>query len=254
MSYPIYPNKQKLDSMLTPEEMLESRRLQGSLRTFRAPETVVFCMYGGILKNFSWKYPSRRVKGFLGDLYLLADKNGATAVMGNFGLGAPVTVALAEEMAAIGSKRILLLGSAGGLQPDLTTGDVLICERAIRDEGTSYHYLPAEKYASASPRFVSELAAALSRNGINHSTGTTWSTDAPYRETREEALHFGKEGVAVVDMESAGLFAMGQARGIETASILVIGDSLAGPGWTAPANARILRRRLEALMRVLIGI
>lgn len=251
MSYPIHPNKPQLPAMLTAEKMIEFRRTQGGLRNFTAPETVILCLYNGVMKYFRLKYSSRRVNGFLGDLYLLNKTNGRIGVMGNFGIGSPVVANLAEEMIAWGTKRIVILSLAGGLQPNLSPGDVVICNRAIRDEGTSYHYLPPQKYADASSNFVSRLSSAFEANGLSASVGITWSTDAPYRESREEAELYQNEGALAVDMESAGLFAVGQARGVETASVLVIGDSLARPQWSAPPDMRGLHQRLKFCLRVL---
>ncbi|MFN8402996.1 MAG: hypothetical protein U0V48_05510 [Anaerolineales bacterium] len=100
---------------------------------------------------------------------------GRIGVMGNFGIGSPVVANLAEEMIAWGSKRIVILSLAGGLQSDLA-GDVVICNRAIRDEGTSYHYLPAEKYVSASSSFASELESAFKKNGLSVlKSGVNWA-------------------------------------------------------------------------------
>jgi len=254
MSYPIYPDKPKLPAMLTAEKMIEFRRNQGGLKNFLAPETVILCLYKGVMKYFPLKYSSKRVNGFLGDMYLLNKTDDRIGVIGNFGIGSPVVANLAEEMAAWGSKRIVILSLAGGLQPDLNPGDIVLCDRAIRDEGTSYHYLPAEKYVNASSDFVSDLSSAFKKNGFPHLLGATWSTDAPYRESYEEALSYQLEGVKAVDMESAGLFAVGQVRGVETASVFVIGDSLAKPRWSAPPNMGILHERLKKCFRVLAGL
>lgn len=251
MSYPIRPNKPQLPAMLTAEKMIEFRRTQGGLKNFAAPETVILCLYKGVMKYFRLKYSSKRVNGFLGDLYLLNKSNGRIGVMGNFGIGSPVVANLAEEMIAWGAKRIAILSLAGGLQPNLAPGAVVICDRAIRDEGTSYHYLPAEKYASASPNFVSRLSSAFEANGVSPSIGSAWSTDAPYRESYEEASLYQSEGALAVDMESAGLFAVGQARGVETTSVFVIGDSLANPRWSAPPDMGALHQRLKFCLRVL---
>ncbi len=87
---------------------------------------------------------------------------------------------------------------------------------------------------------------------MNPLTGAVWSTDAPYRETRQEAESFQREGVLAVDMESAGVFAAAQARGAEAASAFVIGDSLAGPRWSAPPDMRALHLRLKSLLEALI--
>ncbi len=254
MSFPIFPDKHKLQPMLTAEHMVEFRRAQGGLGDLPAPQGVVLCLYKGVMKRFAWKYPSRRVRGFLGDLYLLKRTGGKVGVVGNFGIGAPGLASLAEELMAWGAKRLIILSLAGGLQPELSPGSILVCDRAIRDEGTSYHYLPAAREVAASPTLVSAVSQALARRGLAQSTGATWSTDAPYRETRREADFFQSEGVKAVDMESAGLFAVGQVRGLETASAFVIGDSLASPSWSAPPSMRQLHRRLEVLLDVLIEV
>lgn len=254
MSYPIFPDKHKLDPMLTAEHMIEFRRKQGGLGDLPAPQGVVLCLYNGVMKRFAWKYPSRRVGGFLGDLYLLKRSRGRVGVLGNFGIGAPGLASLAEELMAWGTKRLVILSLAGGLQPDLAPGSILVCDRALRDEGTSYHYLPAARDVAASPGLVAAISRGLSEHALAHTTGTTWSTDAPYRETRQEAEVYQSEGVKAVDMESAALFAVGQVRGVETASAFVIGDSLASPRWAAPPDMRVLHRQLEVLLDVLVEV
>lgn len=251
MSYPIHPNKHALPAMLTAEKMIEFRRAQGGLKDVHAPETVILCLYKGVMKYFPLKYSAKRVTGFLGDFYLLKKTNGRIGVMGNFGIGAPVVANLAEELVAWGTQRIVILSLAGGLQPNLAPGDVVVCDRAIRDEGTSYHYLPPEKYVEASPQFVSELSSSFQKKDLPHAIGGTWSTDAPYRESREEAVMFQQEGVLAVDMESAGLFAVGRARNVETASVLVVGDSLASPRWSAPPDMRSLHQKMKECFEIL---
>jgi uridine phosphorylase len=252
MHYPIYPDKYKLHSMLTAGQMIEFRRQQGGLAGIPAPEAVILCLYKGVMKHFGLKHRSRKVGSFLGDLFLLGKKQGRLGVMGNFGIGSPVVASLADELISWGCRRLVILSLAGGLQPDLRPGHVVVGERAVRDEGASYHYLPPAKYVDAAPALVHSLAAAFAARGILHTVGSTWSTDAPYRESREEAEQFQSEGVKAVDMESGGLFAVGQVRQAETASVLVVGDSLAAPRWTAPGDMRLLHQKLKTVLGVLI--
>jgi uridine phosphorylase len=252
MSYPIFPDKYKLAPLLSAENMIEFRRKHGGLGDLAAPRSAVLCLYKGAMNGFAWKYPSSRVKGFLGDVFLLRRADGRVGVLGNFGIGAPGITSLADEMMAWGVKNLVIMSLAGGLQPDLAPGSIVIADRAIRDEGTSYHYLPPAKDVQASSRLVSAIGSALEKSGLTSTTGAVWSTDAPYRETREEAEFFGREGVKAVDMESAGLFAAAQVRGRDAASVFVIGDSLAGPRWSAPPDMRALHLRLKSLLGALI--
>ena len=254
MSYPIFPEKIGWPSLLSAEQMIEFRRKQGGLGDLSAPHAVVLCLYNGVMRRFAWKYPSRRVNGFLGDVYLLKRTGHKVGVLGNFGIGAPALTGIADEMMAWGTKRIILMSLAGGLQGHLGSGSIAVCNRAIRDEGTSYHYLPPARDVHASSVLVDDISNGLRQRGLAHTIGATWSTDAPYRETYEEVQHFQKEGVDAVDMESAGVFAAAQVRGVEAASAFVIADNLSGPRWSAPPDMRALHVRLKTLLDVLIEV
>lgn len=245
MSYPIMERKYGLAPLLDAGQMIDFRRKQGSLKDLRPPHSVLICLYKGVFSRFAWKYPSRRVQGFLGDVYLPRLANGRVAVLGGFGIGAPAITGISDEMMAWGAQRVVVLSLAGGLQPALKPGAVVVCDRALRDEGTSYHYLAPSRDVAASQPLVATLTAALAASGLASTRGATWSTDAPYRETREEAEMFGGEGVKTVDMESAGVFAAAQVRQREAASVFVVGDSLAGPRWAAPPDMRMLHLRLK---------
>jgi purine-nucleoside phosphorylase len=251
VTFPIFPEKHKLPALLTAEKMIEFRRKHGGLGDLAAPHSVVLCLYKGVMRRFAWRYPSRPVDSFLGDLYLLKRTNGTFGVMGNFGIGAPALTSVADELMAWGVRRLVIFSLAGALQPDLGPGDLVVCDRAIRDEGTSYHYLAPARDVLASDSLVSLISGALDERGLRHSRGATWSTDAPYRETREEAEQFQREGIKAVDMESAGLFAAAQVRGVDAASAFVIGDSLAGPRWSAPPDMRSIHLKLKLLLDVL---
>lgn len=173
---------------------------------------------------------------------------------GNFGMGAPAIAALAEQMIAWGTKRLIILSLSGGLQSDLDPGSIVLCNSAMRDEGTSYHYLPPAPQVDATPTLVASISSALEKNYIPYSKGATWSTDAAYRETQPEADYFRSLGVKTVDMESAGLFAVGQVRGVETASIFVVGDKLTDARWMLPSDMHALHQRFKVLLDILIKV
>ncbi len=252
MSFPLFSDKHKLPALLSADDMIAFRRKHG-LGDLPAPQSAIICLYYGLMPRFAWRDPSRRVKGFLGDVYLLKRTGGKVAVLGNFGIGAPGITSIADEMMAWGVQNIVDLSLAGGLQPGLAPGSIVVCERALRDEGTSYHYLAPARSVDASAELVEALSKGLARRGLECTAGTVWSTDAPYRETREEAEQFASEGAKAVDMESAGIFAAAERRGRRAASVFVIGDSLAGPRWSAPTDMRLLHQRLKSVLEALIG-
>ena len=254
MSFPIFPDKYKLQPIVTAEQMLEFRRGQGGLKGLSAPHGAVLCLYNGVIKHFGWKHPARHVRAFQCDLYLLNKMGGRVGVLGNFGMGAPAVVALAEQMIAWGTKRLAILSLAGGLQPNLEPGSIVLGTGAIRDEGTSYHYLPPAEQVQAGPALVADLSAALEKQALPHTRGLVWSTDGAYRETREEANFFQGKGVQAVDMESAGLFALGTVKGVETTSVLLVGQSLVTAQRVAPTGTRVLHERFKQLLNVMIDV
>lgn len=247
MSFPNDPAKHANPSVLKAEDVIAYRAQLGRLPRITPPESVILCLQKGLpeRRRVRRKYPFRQAGKLMGDLYLLKKSRGKVGVLTNFGIGAPLVAALAEELIAFGVRRLISMAWAGGLQPDLQPGDVVICDQAIRDEGTSHHYLPAKKHVQASPELVQALVEELASRGIAGTVGATWTTDAPYRETKQEIERYQSEGVKTVEMESAALFAVGQFRGVQTAAILVVGDSLAGFRWQAPPDVNPVERALE---------
>jgi len=145
----------------------------------------------------------------------------------------------------MGVKCMILMTWGGILQSDLKPGDIIVIDKAIRDEGTSYHYLPPAKYIEADVQLADQLMDAINDRGGNCTCGTTWTTDAPYRETVDEIRQYQSEGVKTVEMESAGLFTVGQVRAISTVSVVIGMDSLSEFRWRAPERLGRILHSLE---------
>ena len=111
-------------------------------------------------------------------------------------VGAPVAVMLLEQLIALGVRRFLYLGFCGALEPALTIGDLFIPKRAIREEGTSYHYLPVGVEPLAAPAMTALLEEEGERQSAQVKQGRLWTTDAPYRETAEKIAAFKDRGGA----------------------------------------------------------
>ena len=246
MPFPNFPHKYESEALMTPQDMLAYRRSLGRLPRIDPPQSVILCLQRGLPERLRWRYPIRKVGRLIGDLYLLKRSGGKVAVLTNFGLGAPQISALAEELIAWGTRRLVSLSLSAGLQPDLKPGDIVVCERALRDEGVSHHYLPPDKFVQADQRLVESLVGALQSAGMPFTIGATWSTDAPYQETRAEVQQYQSEGIKTAEMETAGLFAVAQVRGVQAASVLVVGDSLADLRWELPPDQLPAERGIEA--------
>src|SRR5499427_8494210 len=147
------------------------------------------------------------------------------------GVGAPLAAAFLEQAIARGCRRFAVCGGAGALVPELVLGHVIVPTAAVRDEGTSYHYLAPAREVEAEPTAVTAATSLLSERGIPFVTGTTWSTDGIYRETRARTARRREEGCLVVEMEAAALFAVAHFRGVPLVYLLYAGDSLAGEAW-----------------------
>ena len=110
-------------------------------------------------------------------------------------------------------------------------GHAVVVDSALRDEGTSFHYLPPGRVVDADPDEVATLVAALHGADVAHTVGRTWTTDAVYRETRSRTDRRRDEGCLTVEMEASALIAVARFRGVAFSQVLFAGDSLAGETW-----------------------
>jgi uridine phosphorylase len=253
VSFPNYPEKHKLEPLFKAEDLVAYRARLGRMPKVK-PAGVLFCLERGLPHRMRWRIPVERAGSMNADVYAVKKTKGKVAVLTSFGGGSPMVVELAEELAVMGARRMILMTWGGILQTDLKPGDIVVCDQAIRDDGASHHYLPHEKIIHADSALVNELAESIRARGTQCSVGATWTTDAPYRETREEVLQYQAEGVKMIEMESAGLFTVGQVRGIQTASVVIGMDSLATLHWQTPERLDDISRSLEVVYAAAIDV
>lgn len=146
-------------------------------------------------------------------------------------VGAPSCAALLEETIAVGCSKFIVCGGAGVMSKEITVGKLIIPTAAIREEGTSYHYLPPDRDVEASASAVAAIEATLSEHKIDFIKGKTWTTDAIYRETPEKIGARRAEGALAVEMEAAALFAVAKFRNVMLGQILYGGDDVSGEVW-----------------------
>ena len=146
-------------------------------------------------------------------------------------LGGPASAGLMEEAAAMGGEKFLFFGSAGVLDRQLAAGRLIIPTAAYRDEGTSYHYLPPSDYVDIPT--AGRLAEIFTELNYPHVSGKIWTTDAIYRETRNNMEKRRRDGCIAVDMECASLMAAAQFRKIPVYQFVYAEDSLDGEAWDA---------------------
>ena len=164
------------------------------------------------------------------------------------GIGSPNAATVFEELIALGGKKFLNIGTAGGLHHE----GIFLCNKALRDEGTSYHYIPHGKFTHPDKKLTEKLGKAIENKGLEYFEGTTWTIDAPYRETKAEIEHYAKKGISTVEMEASALFAVAKCRKVKIASAFVVSDVL-GKKWKPKFNHHKIKKSLNLLFDAAIN-
>lgn len=215
-SLPLLQHALDAPSAFTPENLLEAVRTERDLPRDPVPEVCVL-EFDGDLTDWlvgaglatRW-HPWACFHTSMETVEVDGERVGVIART----IGGPYAVLVAEQLAASGVRVILGLTSAGQVSPGLEIPSLVIPTTALRDEGTSYHYLPAAERVDSDAGLAAALQSELGGLGLPVVTGPVWTTDAPYRETAEQLERHARDGVLAVEMQAAALFAFGAARGV----------------------------------------
>lgn len=218
---------------------------QKQIKAIDIPEHCVICFFQDVINKLNQQKKLTRIaqqKSEVGKhpIYGFEFQNQNIALF-HPGVGAPLAVGLLEEVIARGCKKFIVCGSAGVLDSDIAVGHLLIPTAAIRDEGTSYHYLAPGREAAAHPKAVAAIESVLKRNNFDYLLTKTWTTDAFYRETPKKIALRKSEGCLTVEMEAAALFAVAKFREVILGQILYSGDDVGGTEW----NSRKWTKKIE---------
>jgi uridine phosphorylase len=173
------------------------------------------------------------------------------------GVGAPAAVTTLEVLIALGATSIIGCGGAGVVRAGFDVGHVVVPTSAIRDEGTSYHYAAPDAAVVPHPRALAAIDAVLTKAGVPHERGRTWTTDAFFRETRDKVERRREQGCITVEMEASAMFAAAAFRGAVYGQLLYAGDDLSAKEWDGRAwdqqhdvRERLLDLALDAVLRL----
>ena len=254
MAIPNFKGKHRFESLCTPEQFLDDMRAKGRLPArIRLPRAAVVLFDRSLSNQAARNLGARRVSCLHGQAFIIDKARPRVALLSGFGIGAPALAAFLEEMIARGARRFIGVGEAGGLRGDMKAGDLVLCSEAIRDEGTSHHYLRPSVSVAPSKALNLRLRQQFKRLRIPYSEGPTWTIDAPYRETRQEVRHCRSLGVATVEMEAAALFAVAKYRGAQAAAVFSISDVLSDSGWNPRFGSKENKAGLKILLNLAIG-
>ena len=197
-------------------------------------------------------YKNRKINGFFGDLRVFKEFNYNIGILGKFGIGGPVTAVLTEDLKHWGVNMIFSLGFGSSLQPNVQIGDFILVEKALRDEGTSYHYSPPTEYAFATENLISKIKANINFKSYKVHTGTVWTTDAIYRETKTEIQKYQSKNILAVEMETSTLYTVCNYCKIQCFAIICISDSISSLKWEFKNNLDKLNQNFLILLKELL--
>lgn len=214
---PILDNKDRhAPSVFLPAALLREARRQKGLAAIDVPSLCILDPDGDILRHLKSAGRAQRFDGwpcYHTELHEFALGGETVGILGCI-VGAPFAVLVAEELFASGCNILLSVTSAGQIVPAGNPPYFVIIDRALRDEGTSYHYAAPDTFAEADPRIVALAAQALKSARLGAIVGASWTTDAPFRETAEAVEAARAQGILAVEMEAAALYAFARARGV----------------------------------------
>ena len=163
-------------------------------------------------------------------------------------IGGPYAVLIAEQMRVSGAQVIIGLTSAGRLSPSMSLPSLVVATGAIRDEGTSYHYLPPAEVVDVPCELANILASELKVLPLPVLSGILWTTDAPYRETESQLSNHAKAGVLAVEMQAASLFAFSAAHGFPVGVVAYVTNGIGQTGLPFDKGTQL--REFEVLKQV----
>lgn len=197
-------------SIINPDDWIHHLE---NIRGQKTPKLPKYCIlsfkYTNAAKFLQEDYKTETIN-FLGEeclIYVFKHKK-ISMCFAYLGIGAPLAGATLEELIALGVEYVIFFGGVGVLKPEIERWKIIVPIKAIRDEGTSYHYQTPSKYSVPSPILIKAVEKVLKNKDIKYVKGIVWTTDAPYRETVEKRRKFLAEGALCVDVEASAFFSI----------------------------------------------
>ena len=220
-----------LDCVTDPKKFISYLKNSGRLNLELSPERIIFIFSQPLIEQCKVKYKLTKEPGFdAGDLYLI-DGDKSIGIFYCNGIGSPVSVINMEELIAFGAKKFIVIGTAGSLQHSFVIGERMICNEAIKDEGTSAHYISNQFSVKPTYTLHNDFMIFAKKNNIELREGASWTTDAPYRETTKKIQELQQRGVLSVEMEISSLFTLAKFRNVDIIALFTVSDQLADFKW-----------------------
>lgn len=219
-------------SVFRPAALIREARRQKGLRAVDVPRVCILDPDGDIVRRLRQKGQARPFDAWPCyhtslDTFALAGQ--AVGIVGCV-VGASFAVLVAEELFACGCRLLLSVTSAGQITPSAPPPYFVIIDRALRDEGTSHHYAPPSEYGVADAQLVAMASKALKDKKQHVVVGSTWTTDAPFRETAEAIEAARSKGALAVEMEAAALYTFASTAGVKVLCLAHVTNTMGQAG------------------------
>ena len=201
-------------SVFQPDALLREARRQKDLPFHSVPPVCILDPDGDIVRRLRRTGAARLSEGWACYHTELFEFEMGSQVFGIVGcaVGSSFAVLVAEQLFASGCRFLISITSAGQILEAGPPPYFVVIDRALRDEGTSYHYLPPAAFAAADQALVAKAEEALRTIDIAVHRGATWTTDAPFRETALAVAAARGQGILAVEMEAAALYAFSRSQ------------------------------------------
>lgn len=224
--FPILEFDDNVNAVIEPKKIIKKTDM---------PEDVVICFFNDVierLKNEGKLKLITNLKSEIGlhPIYEMQFDDKSVAVF-HPGIGAPFCAGMMEEVIALGGEKFIACGGAGVLDKTIVVGHIIVPVSAVRDEGTSYHYLPPSREVQVSPEAVEAIEKVLQKHKCKYLLAKTWTTDAIYRETINKVKQRKAEGCLTVEMECSAFCAVAEFRCVTFGQILYGGDDVSCEEW-----------------------
>jgi uridine phosphorylase len=230
---PILENKNpSMPSVFAPAALMREARRQKNIEEAQIPSVCLLDPDGDLVRHLRRTGHAKPFEGWPCyhtelDVFTLAGRQ--VGIVGR-AVGAAFAVLVAEELFACGCRLLISLTSAGQIVAAGTPPYFVIIARALRDEGTSYHYASPAEYADASPHLLVAAIEAVKHDGPRTISGASWTTDAPFRETIQAIQAAADRGILAVEMEAAALYAFAEATGRRVLCLAHVTNTMAQSG------------------------
>jgi uridine phosphorylase len=214
-------------TVFSPAELVEAVRLQRGRDRAEIPPVCVLEFDGDLTDELIRRGEVERCDAwpcFHTEMWVWRGEGLSCGIVGRT-IGGPYAVLVAEQMAVCGARAIVGLASAGRVAPSLPIPSVVVADSAIRDEGTSFHYLPPGPVVHAPGPLPRALEVAIRQAGLEVCRGLVWTTDAPYRETAAQIRKHADSGALAVEMQAASLFAFAVRSGIQVGLVAQVSNA-----------------------------